>query len=164
MKKQYWWVHSFSMYVHCTIICEKQYWWDMHSNPTNDNYSRDIHDKSLCPLFHQSLHNTVKSFTKRHCFANNRGYLLCRQEFRSEFLKNSDGVCLISPWGQSREWVLHKHSCIVYDRNLVSVSATETKIKSRHGFQGQKFFCLNLNFPPCFLPWYFWFGNHIGTE
>ena len=54
----------------CTIIWEKQYWWDMHSNPTNDNYSRDIHDKSLCPLFHQSLHNTVKSFPKCHCFAD----------------------------------------------------------------------------------------------
>ena len=36
---------------------------------------------------------------------------------------------------------------LVYDRNLVSVSATETKIKSRYRFQGQNFFCLNLNFP-----------------
>ena len=35
---------------------------------------------------------------------------------------------------------------VVYDRNLVSVSATETKIKFR--FRGQNFFCLNLNFPP----------------
>ena len=37
---------------------------------------------------------------------------------------------------------------VVYDRNLVSVSATETKIKSRYRFRGQNFFCLNLNFPP----------------
>ena len=40
------------------------------------------------------------------------------------------------------------HSNVVYDRNLVSVSATETKIKSRYRFQGQNFFCLNLNFLP----------------
>ena len=37
---------------------------------------------------------------------------------------------------------------LVYDRNLVSVSATETKIKFRYRFRGQIFFCLNLNFPP----------------
>ena len=28
---------------------------------------------------------------------------------------------------------------LVYDRNLVSVSATETKIKSRYRFRGQNF-------------------------
>ena len=37
---------------------------------------------------------------------------------------------------------------VVYDQNLVSVSATETKIKFRYRFRGQNFFCLNLNFPP----------------
>ena len=36
---------------------------------------------------------------------------------------------------------------LVYDQNLVSVSATETKIKFRYRFRGQNFFCLNLNFP-----------------
>ena len=37
---------------------------------------------------------------------------------------------------------------VVYDRNLVSVSATETMIKFRYRFRRQNFFCLNLNFPP----------------
>ena len=41
---------------------------------------------------------------------------------------------------------------LVYDQNLVSVSATETKIKFWYRFRGQNFFCLNLNFPPFFLP------------
>ena len=45
--------------------------------------------------------------------------------------------------GHGLNWVK-----VVYDRNLVSVSATETKIKSRYWFRGQNFFCLNLNFPP----------------
>ena len=52
---------------------------------------------------------------------------------------------------------------LVYDRNLVSVSATETKIKFRYRFWCQNFFCLNLNFPPFFLPWFFFskqFGKH----
>ena len=43
------------------------------------------------------------------------------------------------------------HCKLVYDQNLVSVSATETKIKSRYRFRCQNFFCLNLNFPPFFL-------------
>ena len=35
---------------------------------------------------------------------------------------------------------------VVYDQNLVSVSATETMIKFRYRFRCQNFFCLN--FPP----------------
>ena len=42
---------------------------------------------------------------------------------------------------------------VVYDRNLVSVSATETKIKFR--YRCRNFFCLYRNFPPFFLPWFF---------
>jgi hypothetical protein len=59
----------------------------------------------------------------------------------------------------------------VYDQNLVSVSATETKIK----FRCRNFLCLYRNFPPFFLPWFFFspemlwlnfcFKNcHAGTE
>ena len=39
------------------------------------------------------------------------------------------------------------HYTLVYDQNLVSVSATETKTKFRYRFRGQNFFCRNLNFP-----------------
>ena len=41
---------------------------------------------------------------------------------------------------------------VVYDQNLVSVSATETKIEFPNRFWCRNFFCLNLNVPPLFLP------------
>ena len=40
---------------------------------------------------------------------------------------------------------------LVYDQNLVSVSATETEIQ----FQCRNFLCLYRNFPPFFFPWFF---------
>ena len=59
-------------------------------------------------------------------------------------LRLEEGACILV--------FSHSHSLshghIVYDRNLVSVLATETKIKSRYRFRGQNFFCLNLNFLP----------------
>ena len=38
---------------------------------------------------------------------------------------------------------------VVYDRNLVSVSATETKIKFWYRYRSLNFFCLNRNFLHC---------------
>ena len=38
------------------------------------------------------------------------------------------------------------HNLLVYNQNLVSVSVTDTKIKSRYRFRGDNFFCLNRNF------------------
>ena len=43
---------------------------------------------------------------------------------------------------------------VVYNPNLVSVSATETKIKFQYRFRCHNFFCLNLNFPSFFLTWF----------
>ena len=63
-------------------------------------------------------------------------------KFLHSYQKNPPQNC------QSRNFKLHEiHICnqLVYDRNLVSVSATETKIKFRYRFRGQNFFCLLLS-------------------
>ena len=88
----------------------------------------------------------ARRFTSANCKKSFVTYLLtlytilefgCAQIFVSRCITHLVAFCFFKGLLQ-----------LVYDQNLVSVSATETKIKSRYRFPGQNFFCLNLNFLP----------------
>ena len=92
---------------------------------------------SICVYFCYNTANNLEAVRNLHTFSGTLSYYL--HLFLPETAYNI------------KQFEIQKYQpcSVVYDRNLVSISATETKIMFRYRYRSLNFFCLNRNFHHC---------------